>query len=444
MRSEYRLKRQAAQYFAMTLFAAACLGAPLPSAAQEAFTLEGHGGPVKGISVAPDGAILTASFDNSVGFWRDGAPRWLEGHDAAVNAVVPVAGGRLVSGGDDYAVRLWDPATGTSEQLGRHSAKVIRLATAPEGQRVASASWDRTARIWSLDGAGPLEFTGHENTVSDVAFSPDGKRLYTASADGTIRLWDAETGALLRRLVQHGFGINALLIAPDESWLAYGAVDGGTRVVSLPDGAETGDFTAGRRPILAMAYHEETGRIAVGDAQGYIMMIDTATWRIAEDFRATASGPVWALAFSPDGENIHAGGIADAMHSWPVNGLENAEKMTGTERSFLKDPEEMSNGERQFQRKCSICHTLGTDGKRRAGPTLYGLFGRPAGTVDGYLYSDTLNGSDLVWNAETVDRLFDLGPDHYIPGSKMPMQRITGARDRADLIAFLQEATAPD
>ena len=43
---------------------------------------------------------------------------------------------------------------------------------------------------------------------------------------------------------------------------------------------------------------------------------------------------------------------------------------------------EMSNGERQFARKCSVCHTLKADGKRRAGPTLYGVFGRRAGTLE--------------------------------------------------------------
>jgi cytochrome c len=101
----------------------------------------------------------------------------------------------------------------------------------------------------------------------------------------------------------------------------------------------------------------------------------------------------------------------------------------------------MDNGERQFQRICSICHTLTGSTARRAGPTLAGLFGRRAGTVADYIYSDTLDGSDIVWNETTIDALFDEGPDHYIPGSKMPMQRITNATDRDDLIAFLRQAT---
>ncbi len=422
-----------------------CLSSPVAVSAQDFFTLKGHGGPIKGIDAGRDGSIVTASFDNSIGLWRDGKPLWMEEHTAAVNAVAYLGKGQIVSAGDDYSVRYWDSSTGVTRLMGNHQAKIIQLALSPDGTRVASASWDRTARIWPLNQTDPIiEIEGHANTVNDVAFSPDGSRLYTASSDGTIRVWDAETGKFLQRLVEHGFGINTIVLAADESWLAYGAVDGGTRVVSLPDGQVMGDYTADRRPILAMSYSTQADRIAVGDAHGYIMMIDTSRWRISDDFQATLSGPIWALQFSPDGRNIHAGGLDNAMYSWPVTDLDGTNAMRDTARSFLKDPSEMSNGERQFQRKCSICHTLGPDSQRRAGPTLYNLFGRPAGAVTDYPYSAILEGSDLIWSEETVDELFDIGPDHFIPGSKMPMQRITAQSDRDDLIAFLKEATQPE
>jgi cytochrome c len=408
--------------------------------AQEFFTLKGHGGPVKGITAGEDGAIATASFDNSVGLWRDGTPTWMEAHDAAVNTVAYLGAGRVVSGGDDYAVIFWDSTSGVISKLGQHGAKVIQLALSPDGAHVASASWDRTARIWDVASGSFVEMRGHANTVNDVAFSPDGARLYTASSDGTIRIWDAATGDVERHLVEHGFGINTIVLAEDESWIAYGAVDGGTRVLSLPDGVEMGDYTADRRPVLAMSYTPQAKRIAIGDAHGYIMMIDTVEWRIVDDYKATLSGPIWALAFSPNGQNIHAGGLDNAMYSWPVAALDADNAMADTKRSFLKDPDEMSNGERQFQRKCSICHTLGPDSERRAGPTLYNLFGRPAGAIEGYPYSQILKTADLVWSEKTVDRLFDIGPDHFIPGSKMPMQQITEKSDRDDLIEFLKTA----
>lgn len=116
--------------------------------------------------------------------------------------------------------------------------------------------------------------------------------------------------------------------------------------------------------------------------------------------------------------------------------------MAEGERTFLIDPEQMSNGERQFNRKCSICHTLTGDGARRAGPTLAGVFGRKAGAVEGYSYTGVLKAGDIVWSAETIGALFELGPDVFVPGTKMPMQRIAKKQDRDDLIAYLEIATA--
>ena len=146
-------------------------------------------------------------------------------------------------------------------------------------------------------------------------------------------------------------------------------------------------------------------------------------------------------AFSQDGQNLHAGGIEDIVYSWTVATLDEHNVMADGTRSFLEDPDTLPNGERQFKRKCSICHTLTEGSARKAGPSLHGLFGRRAGTVPDYSYSDTLTESTIVWSPKTINGLFDEGPDHYIPGTKMPMQVIAEQTDRDDLIEFLRVAT---
>ena len=147
---------------------------------------------------------------------------------------------------------------------------------------------------------------------------------------------------------------------------------------------------------------------------------------------------------SPDGNTIWAGGLDDVIYGWPVALMGDFDPAMGQERTFLRPADSMPNGERQFMRKCSICHALTPGDSRKAGPTLYALFGRRAGSLPGYRYSPVLDGSDIIWTDDTIDALFDLGPDHYIPGSKMPMQRITAAEDRKDLVAFLKRATRPE
>jgi cytochrome c len=234
-----------------------------------------------------------------------------------------------------------------------------------------------------------------------------------------------------------------LAVNEAAGWIAYGALDGGTRAIGLALGETLADLTLERRPVLAMALAPDGARLAVGDGEGYIMVVNTATWGIENDFRAAAHGPVWALAFTADGSGVLAGGIDDRAFLWPLDAGDDGPRMAELKRDFHTDPETVGNGERQFLRKCSVCHSLTPDTGRRAGPSLHGLFGRKAGTYPGYAYSPAMQAADLVWSDETIDRLFDLGPDHYTPGSKMPMQRIADPRDRADLIAFLKRETMP-
>ncbi len=404
--------------------------------------LVGHGGPVMDTAISADGQrALTASFDNSVGIWtlQSDKVRWLEGHAAAVKTAIFLDDTRAASGGDDFAIKIWDLTTGSHKKLDGHKGQIAELAVSPDGSALASASWDGSVGLWNIEDGTATMLTGHQAVVNDVAFSADGALLYSASADGTLRVWDVAERSEKRQLVNHGFGINKLLLGP--GWLAYGAVDGGTRIIDPDTGTELADLTLDRRPILAMAAAPDGSEIAVADGQGFVMTVATAGWSISGDYKAAANGPIWALAYTADSESLIAGGIDDAAYIWPARHDLDAPIMSTNQRGFLRDPEAMSNGERQFQRKCSICHSLTEDGVRRAGPTLSGLMGRPAGSVPGYAYSDTVATLGLEWTEDTIDQLFDLGPDHFIPGSKMPMQRIVKPEDRQDLIRFLKDNT---
>jgi cytochrome c len=428
-------------------------GAPVAAADGGYANLEGHGGPVKGVAISPDGRYaLTASFDYSVGLWdlqTNTLVRWLEGHEAAANAVAFLPDGRrAVSAGDDFDLILWELETGQAlRRLEGHQGKLIGVTISPDGRLAASSGWDGMVGLWPLDHNGaPRWLTGHRANVNDAKFTADGKTLYTASYDGTIRRWDVASGAMDRIVVEHGFGVNHLVLDEAKGWLAYGAVDGAIRAVDLVSGAEIADLTADRRPILALAQSPDGQFLAVGDGEGYIMIVDTGDWTIARDFHAAVRGPIWALQYDASGERLLAGGLADEAVLWPVGGAGDALFAEG-QRKFHTPASEMDNGERQFVRKCSICHTLEPARKpgdaRRAGPTLYGLFGRRAGTVPGYRYSDALTGSSVVWEAHTIDQLFEQGPDHFAPGTKMPMQQIAELADRQDLIAYLRNNTGP-
>jgi cytochrome c len=96
----------------------------------------------------------------------------------------------------------------------------------------------------------------------------------------------------------------------------------------------------------------------------------------------------------------------------------------------------------QVFRTCAACHTL-EPGAHRTGPSLAGVFGRKAGTAEGFhRYSDALrSAADLVWREDTLNG-FLADPQAFLPGNRMTFPGITDAQARADVIAYLQTATA--
>lgn len=84
-------------------------------------------------------------------------------------------------------------------------------------------------------------------------------------------------------------------------------------------------------------------------------------------------------------------------------------------------------------KRCGGCHSLDTS---RVGPAHRTVYGRTAGTLDGYQYSAALKASGIVWNAETLDAWLT-NPGKLVPGSRMGF-RLSSAEDRADVIAYLR------
>ena len=95
---------------------------------------------------------------------------------------------------------------------------------------------------------------------------------------------------------------------------------------------------------------------------------------------------------------------------------------------------------RRLYIQCRACHTLVAEGNQLLGPNLLGFLDRPAGTAPGYEYSEALLASEITWTPETLDHWMR-SPSEVIPGNKMIFAGIRRARDRADLIAYLQQST---
>ncbi len=410
-----------------------------------------HGGPVKGLALSPDGRwLVSTSFDYTAVLWSVpdfSERRTLVGHEAAVNAAAFSPDGRyLVTAGDDRTLRIWkmdqlldETPAPVAKVVTGHSAKVVHLTFSADGQRLVSSSWDHTLGLWSVPAFEKLAFlSGHDGPVNAAQFTKDGLSLYSAGGDGHIRLWDIREARYLQSPVENGWGINVLAIDEDLDLLAYGTANGGMRSVSVSGKGPSVDYVADGPPVVSLALDPETELISFGNSEGRVLIADARVGEIEHDFRAV-EGPVWGMVLMPQRDSVLLAGLDDFVTRIPLN-RSASPAVAGGERRFHR-LDERDNGARQFARKCSVCHSLEADGKRRAGPSLYRIFGRRAGTFSGYPYSSALARTELVWNEATIDALFKDGPDVVTPGSKMPLQRIPKAKDRHDLIDFLKSTT---
>lgn len=151
--------------------------------------------------------------------------------------------------------------------------------------------------------------------------------------------------------------------------------------------------------------------------------------------------PVWSVAWRPDGGELLTGGGDRLIRRWDAR--------TGAPIGPLAMPRPADalaayHGDRGAEvfRACVACHALTPEDGPRAGPTLAGIIGRRIATAPDYRYSEALKGMDIVWDARTIARLFEVGPARYTPGTRMPEQTITSAEDREALVRFLERATA--
>lgn len=94
-------------------------------------------------------------------------------------------------------------------------------------------------------------------------------------------------------------------------------------------------------------------------------------------------------------------------------------------------------GETAFRRLCAACHIATAEGRRGVGPTVFGVVGRKAGSVEGFRYSAAKRDATLVWTPETLDPYLT-NPREFMPGTTMAFAGLRNAEERANVIAYLQ------
>jgi WD40 repeat protein len=130
------------------------------------------------------------------------------------------AGKRLVSGGYDTKIRVWDVASGKQISTAHASSGAIfGVAFTPDGKRFAACGTDHSVHlIETLSGQEIMTLFPGKDGVESVAFSPDGKRLAGAVAGiGNIRIWDAPNQHKTAILSEHTDTVASVTFSLDGS-----------------------------------------------------------------------------------------------------------------------------------------------------------------------------------------------------------------------------------
>jgi WD40 repeat protein len=175
-----------------------------------------------------DERLVSGGFDRTLRIWNTisgSCLMTLEGHTCSVYCLIQLTDGRLVSGSGDNTLKILDTISGIcSKTLMGHNGTVNSVSQLIDG-RIVSGSFDTTLRIWdTISGSCLITLVGHTSTVNSVNQLTDG-RLVSSSDDKTLRIWNimslSQQKWIRRRLLVLLFEASKILSDPPASAMIH-------------------------------------------------------------------------------------------------------------------------------------------------------------------------------------------------------------------------------
>ena len=272
---------------------------------------------------SPDGRrVVSGGTDGRVLLWDAATHRRIGSLAARHGAVLAArfAPGRaslIALGFEDGTVALTDRSLGSLRVLLRPGPREVNgLAFNADGTRIAVGLSDKTVRVVAIDGQVPEQrLTGNDDAVNAVDISADGSMVASAGEDGTIRLWQLADGGAASRVLHEGEPQTDVAFKPDGKQILGVGEDGFIRIWDAGTGQERRRLSGQGRELQAAAFSRDGGRFAAGGRDGVIRVWSVAGGPPLTVLRGQRSR-VYDIRFGPTTDRLVSAGDDGTVRIW--------------------------------------------------------------------------------------------------------------------------------